>query len=124
MGGIIRCVGLKALDSNGYSDPYVKFYLLPDPHKVTKRKTEVKKKTLNPEFNEEFKYDITHTELAKRTLYISAWDDDVGRTNDFIGCLTLSMESSGEVLQHWSHLLKTSDNKVTIWHNLCENRPE
>jgi len=26
--GIIRCSGLKALDPNGYSDPYVKWYVL------------------------------------------------------------------------------------------------
>ena len=24
--GIIRCAGLKAMDPNGYSDPYVKWY--------------------------------------------------------------------------------------------------
>ena len=26
--GIIRCAGLKAMDPNGYSDPYVKWYAL------------------------------------------------------------------------------------------------
>ncbi|XP_057295590.1 synaptotagmin-17-like [Hydractinia symbiolongicarpus] len=120
---IIRCAGLKALDQNGYSDPYVKCYLLPDPHKRTKQKTAVKKKTLNPEFNEEFSYKIPHAELAKKTLHVSVWDYDMGRTNDFIGGLTLGIESSGEALRHWFETLKTADRRVIKWHTLSETCP-
>ena len=48
-----RARGLAAADSNGYSDPYIKTYLLPDKAKLTKQKTAVKKKTLNPVYNKE-----------------------------------------------------------------------
>ena len=47
-----RARGLPAADSNGYSDPYIKTYLLPDKAKHTKQKTSVKKKTLDPVYNE------------------------------------------------------------------------
>ena len=47
-----RARGLAAADSNGYSDPYVKTYLLPDKSKHTKQKTSVKKKILDPVYNE------------------------------------------------------------------------
>ena len=47
-----RARGLAAADSNGYSDPYIKTYLLPDKAKHTKQKTSVKKKTLDPIYNE------------------------------------------------------------------------
>jgi hypothetical protein len=53
--GVVRCAALAALDSNGYSDPYVKVALKPDTgsgKEKRKFKTAVKKKTLNPEFNE------------------------------------------------------------------------
>ncbi len=50
-----RARGLAAADSNGYSDPYVKTYLLPDKSKQSKRKTEVKKKTLQPVYKETLK---------------------------------------------------------------------
>uniref|UniRef100_A0A8C8XUU8 Rabphilin 3A n=1 Tax=Panthera leo TaxID=9689 RepID=A0A8C8XUU8_PANLE len=50
--GIIRCVHLAAMDANGYSDPFVKLWLKPDMGKKAKHKTQIKKKTLNPEFNE------------------------------------------------------------------------
>lgn len=77
--------------------------------KKSKYKTSVKKKTLNPEFNEvkrvsclrtekqnglnifnyssqqEFQYDVSLDQLAKKTLEISVWDYDLGMSNDFIG---------------------------------------
>ncbi|KAK3550225.1 hypothetical protein QTP86_021250 [Hemibagrus guttatus] len=83
--GIIRCAHLAPMDANGYSDPYVKISLKPDMGKKAKNKTQIKKKTLNPEFNEEFSYEIKHSELAKKTLDISVWDYDMGKANDFIG---------------------------------------
>ncbi|XP_065055491.1 rabphilin-3A-like isoform X2 [Rhopilema esculentum] len=116
--GIIRCAGLKAMDPNGYSDPYVKCYLLPDPKKKSKKKTAIKKKTLNPEFNEEFTYEISHDELVKKTLCITVWDYDVGTKNDFIGSLTLGINARGEALKHWFETMKKSDRRVTRWHTL------
>ena len=44
-----RAKGLTAIDSDGYSNPYVKTYLLPDNDK---RKTKVKQRTLDPVYNE------------------------------------------------------------------------
>ncbi|KAF5898327.1 double C2-like domain-containing protein beta isoform X1 [Clarias magur] len=82
--GIIRCAHLAAMDANGFSDPYVKTYLKPDENKKSKHKTAVKKKTLNPEFNEEFFYEIKYTELSKKTLEVTVWDYDIGKSNDFI----------------------------------------
>lgn len=50
---VIEATGLAALDkSTSSSDPYVKLYLLPD-HK-TKKKTHVKRKNLDPKFDEKF----------------------------------------------------------------------
>ena len=52
---IDRAKELAAADSNGYSDPYIKTYLLlPDGSKHYKQKTGVKKRTLNPIYNETF----------------------------------------------------------------------
>ena len=52
---IDRARNLAAADSNGYSDPYVKTYLLPDKSKSTKKKTDIKKKTLNPVYDHTIK---------------------------------------------------------------------
>nr|XP_055195331.1 double C2-like domain-containing protein alpha isoform X2 [Nyctereutes procyonoides] len=83
--GIVRCAHLAAMDVNGYSDPYVKTYLRPDVDKKSKHKTCVKKKTLNPEFNEDFFYEMELSALATKTLEVTVWDYDIGKSNDFIG---------------------------------------
>ena len=49
---VVKAKGLAAAKSNGFSDPYIKTYLLPDKSKHTKRKTGVQRRTLNPEYDE------------------------------------------------------------------------
>uniref|UniRef100_A0A3Q2XC47 Double C2-like domains, gamma n=1 Tax=Hippocampus comes TaxID=109280 RepID=A0A3Q2XC47_HIPCM len=118
--GIIRCAHLAAMDSNGYSDPFVKIILQPDMGKKSKYKTSVKKKTLNPEFNEEFSYEVTLDLLAKKTLEISVWDYDLGMSNDFIGGVELGINASGQRLRHWFECLKNKGKKVEYWHTLTQ----
>ncbi|XP_068167809.1 rabphilin-3A-like [Antennarius striatus] len=116
--GVVRCVHLAAMDANGYSDPYVKICLKPDMGKKGKCKTQIKKRTLNPEFNEEFSYDIKHSELAKKSLDISVWDYDIGKSNDYIGGCQLGITAKGERLKHWYECLKNKDKKIERWHTL------
>ncbi|KAF7688816.1 double C2-like domain-containing protein beta isoform X2 [Silurus meridionalis] len=121
--GIIRCAHLAAMDANGFSDPYVKTYLKPDENKKSKHKTTVKKKTLNPEFNEEFFYEIKYTELSKKTLEVTVWDYDIGKSNDFIGGVSLGINANGERLKHWFDCLKNKDKKIERWHTLTNELP-
>ncbi|MBN3276341.1 DOC2B protein, partial [Polyodon spathula] len=121
--GILRCAHLAAMDVNGFSDPYVKTYLKPDVHKKSKHKTIVKKKTLNPEFNEEFFYETSHSELSTKTLEVTVWDYDLGKSNDFIGGTTLGMNSKGDCLKHWFECLKNKDRRVEQWHTLTNELP-
>ncbi|XP_022085717.1 rabphilin-3A-like isoform X6 [Acanthaster planci] len=118
--GILRCAGLAAMDANGYSDPYVKVYLKPDSGKKTKHKTATKKRTLNPEFNEEFFYDVAHNDLAKKTLEITVWDKDIGKHNDYIGGIQLGINAKGERLRHWFETLKHTDRRFERWHTLSD----
>uniref|UniRef100_A0A3B4AN70 C2 domain-containing protein n=1 Tax=Periophthalmus magnuspinnatus TaxID=409849 RepID=A0A3B4AN70_9GOBI len=121
--GVKRCAHLAAMDVNGFSDPYVKTYLKPDVHKKSKHKTAVIKKTLNPEFNEEFFYEISFSELATKTLEVTVWDYDLGKSNDFIGGVSLGCHSQGEALQHWIDCLKNKGKKVERWHTLTNELP-
>ena len=49
---------LAPMDLNGFSDPYVCIHLLPDNKK--KFETKVHRKTLNPVFNETFKFTVSN----------------------------------------------------------------
>uniref|UniRef100_A0A8I6A563 Synaptotagmin-like 1 n=1 Tax=Rattus norvegicus TaxID=10116 RepID=A0A8I6A563_RAT len=62
---VIQCQGLAAARRRR-SDPYVKSYLLPD--KQNKRKTSVKKRNLNPIFNETLRIPTSPDELPSRGL--------------------------------------------------------
>uniref|UniRef100_A0ABK0KZW6 Double C2-like domains, gamma n=1 Tax=Rattus norvegicus TaxID=10116 RepID=A0ABK0KZW6_RAT len=83
--GVLRCAHLAPMDANGYSDPFVRLFLHPSSGKKSKYKTSVRRKTLNPEFNEEFFYAGLREELAQKALLVSVWDYDLGTADDFIG---------------------------------------
>ncbi|XP_036372096.1 synaptotagmin-like protein 1 [Megalops cyprinoides] len=81
---VCRCQDLAHARKNR-SDPYVKTYLLPDKSTHSKKKTSVKKKTVNPVFDETLKYKIKMLELKGRTLNLSVWHHDPLRRNIFLG---------------------------------------
>uniref|UniRef100_A0ACB8ELD6 Extended synaptotagmin-1 n=1 Tax=Sphaerodactylus townsendi TaxID=933632 RepID=A0ACB8ELD6_9SAUR len=61
------CRNLKS-STKDFPDLYVSLILLPDKSRVTKRKTTLRKKTLNPEFNEKFEWDVPLEEAQRRKL--------------------------------------------------------
>lgn len=72
---------------------YVKVYLLPDKSKAGKRKTRVKKHTMNPIFDEVLKYSVSLEELNSRTLWLSVWHSDMFGRNNFLGEVRLPLEN-------------------------------
>ncbi|KAL2094806.1 hypothetical protein ACEWY4_009525 [Coilia grayii] len=83
---VVQCRDLAVAEpKRNRSDPYVKCYLLPDKAKLGKRKTSVKKKTLNPTFNEILRYKIPCDILKSTTLNLSVWHNDNFGRNSFLG---------------------------------------
>ncbi|KAF4801263.1 synaptotagmin like 3 [Turdus rufiventris] len=66
-------------------NPYVKVYLLPDKSPQSKRKTAVKKSTVDPEFDETLKYKIEYSQLRSRQLQISVWHAGALKYRVFLG---------------------------------------
>ncbi|NWR51574.1 SYTL3 protein, partial [Regulus satrapa] len=66
-------------------NPYVKVYLLPDKSPQSKRKTAVKKSTVDPEFDETLKYKIECSQLRSRQLQISVWHAGALKYRVFLG---------------------------------------
>ncbi|XP_051892611.1 synaptotagmin-like protein 1 [Pristis pectinata] len=90
---VVQCNDLAGAKKNS-SNPYVKSYLLPDKSFQGKRKTSVKKKTLNPTFNEQLLYKLEKAELQSRTLNLSVWHRDHFGHNPFLGEVEITLE-------HW-----------------------
>ncbi|XP_007554471.2 synaptotagmin-like protein 2 isoform X4 [Poecilia formosa] len=83
---VAECRDLAAVDpKRNRSDPYVKSYLVPDKANLGKRKTSVKKKTLNPTFNEILRYRVRMEYLRTQTLILSVWHHDTFGKNSFLG---------------------------------------
>ncbi|XP_035933328.2 extended synaptotagmin-1 [Halichoerus grypus] len=85
----------RALRQNGRDppDPYVSLLLLPDKNRGTKRKTSQKKRTLNPEFNERFEWELLLDEALKRKLDVSVKSNSsfMSRERELLGKVQLDL---------------------------------
>uniref|UniRef100_A0A915L6F2 C2 domain-containing protein n=1 Tax=Romanomermis culicivorax TaxID=13658 RepID=A0A915L6F2_ROMCU len=92
--------------------------LKPESEKHHRAKTKVKKKTLNPEFNEEFEFCVTLGDLPKKILDLSVWDRDVGKQDDFIGKVQLGVNAKTDRQKHWLDCIRSPDTTFQRWHKL------
>uniref|UniRef100_A0A8C8EEK7 Synaptotagmin like 3 n=1 Tax=Otus sunia TaxID=257818 RepID=A0A8C8EEK7_9STRI len=90
-------------------NPYVKVYLLPDKSPWSKRKTAVKKGTVDPEFNATLKYKIEYSQLESRQLQISVWHAGSLKYRVFLGEVVIPLaawnfEENSMQLFNWYQL--------------------
>ncbi|XP_053340344.1 synaptotagmin VIII [Clarias gariepinus] len=115
---ILEAKNLKEMDFGGSSDPYVKIQLILDKKKWKRKKTSVKKQTLNPYFNESFTFDVSFDQIQRVQLVISVWDHDKVSRNDAIGKIFLGCDATGNQLRHWADMLSNPRRPVAQWHTL------
>ncbi|XP_040894754.1 synaptotagmin VIII isoform X2 [Toxotes jaculatrix] len=115
---ILEAKNLKTMDIGGSSDPYVKVQLALDKRKWKKRKTSIKKKTLNPYYNESFTFDVSFEQIQRVNLVISVWDHDAMTRNDAMGKIFLGCDATGNQLRHWADMLSNPRRPVAQWHTL------
>ncbi|KAM3225807.1 hypothetical protein ACQJBY_058488 [Aegilops geniculata] len=83
----VRVIGarnLRAMDFNGFSDPYVKL-------QVGKQrfKTKVVKMNLNPEWDQEFSFVVAD---VREVLKLDVYDEDMIGTDDFLGQVRVTLD--------------------------------
>ncbi|KAG8012704.1 Synaptotagmin-7, partial [Nibea albiflora] len=126
---VLRGQELPAKDFSGTSDPFVKIYLLPD--KKHKLETKVKRKNLNPHWNETFLFEgFPYEKVRERTLYLQVLDYDRFSRNDPIGevSIPLNKVELGQIKTFWKELKPCSDGsdrrvekKKTVTMKRCLN---
>nr|ACN21655.1 synaptotagmin I [Pediculus humanus] len=115
---ILEAKNLKKMDVGGLSDPYVKIALLQNGKRLKKKKTSIKKCTLNPYFNESFTFEVPFEQIQKVSLSITVVDYDRIGTSDPIGKVVLGCTASGTELRHWSDMLASPRRPIAQWHTL------
>nr|XP_055037753.1 synaptotagmin Vb [Misgurnus anguillicaudatus]XP_055037754.1 synaptotagmin Vb [Misgurnus anguillicaudatus] len=115
---IMEAKNLKKMDVGGLSDPYVKIVLQHNGKRLKKKKTTVKKNTLNPYFNESFSFEVPFEQIQKVQLLITVYDYDKLGSNDPIGKTLIGYGATGVGLRHWSEMLANPRRPVAQWHVL------
>ncbi|CAH1799974.1 unnamed protein product, partial [Owenia fusiformis] len=115
---IIKARELKAQDITGYSDPYVKLWLMYQGKKIEKKKTEIKMRNLNPVYNESFIFQVPYEKIRETTIHISVYDWDRMSRNDLIGQFVLGSKSGPMEVKHWNDMLSKPRQQVAQWHIL------
>ncbi|KAG9269064.1 synaptotagmin-6-like [Astyanax mexicanus] len=119
---VIKCRNLKAMDITGYSDPYVKVSLICDGRRLKKKKTTIKKNTLNPTYNEAIIFDIPPESMDQVSLHISVMDYDLVGHNEIIGVNRVGCGAEGLGRDHWNEMLAYPRKPIAHWHPLLESK--
>uniref|UniRef100_A0A3Q2VEF3 Synaptotagmin n=1 Tax=Haplochromis burtoni TaxID=8153 RepID=A0A3Q2VEF3_HAPBU len=115
---ILEAKNLKKMDACGLSDPYVKIQLLQGGKRLKKKKTTVKKNTLNPYYNESFSFEIPLEQMQKILVAVTVFDYDKIGKNDAIGKIFVGSKATGLGLKHWSDMLANPRRPIAQWHPL------
>ncbi|XP_069835308.1 synaptotagmin-15-like isoform X4 [Dendropsophus ebraccatus] len=98
--------------SSDACNPYVKMHLLPDERRYLQSKT--KRKTLNPQFDENFVFQVSGKTLHQRTLRFSVYHVDKIKKHHLLGQVLFPLKNEN----------LTDDGKLVIWRDLEQENLE
>ncbi|XP_073430953.1 synaptotagmin-15 isoform X1 [Dendrobates tinctorius] len=98
--------------SSDSCNPFVKMHLLPDERRYLQSKT--KRKTLNPQFDENFVFQVSGKTLHQRTLRFSVFHVDKIKKHHLLGQVIFPLKNEN----------LTDDGKLVIWRDLEQENLE
>uniref|UniRef100_G1MQ42 Synaptotagmin 11 n=1 Tax=Meleagris gallopavo TaxID=9103 RepID=G1MQ42_MELGA len=122
---VLKARHLPKMDITGLSgNPYVKVNVYYGRKRIAKKKTHVKKCTLNPVFNESFIYDIPVDLLPDISIEFLVIDFDRTTKNEVVGRLILGAHSiTAAGVEHWREAKCPFRREVTLKLQLCFSAP-
>jgi synaptotagmin-1 len=118
-GIILKATNLRKADIWGLADPYVKIYMIHESKRMNKWKTEVKKNTLVPIYNESFQFDVSGLNIRNVSLEVWVMDYDWFSRNDKMGVVYVGANSPQEVgRNHWMEIISVPKHQTSHWHTI------
>ncbi|KAE9421272.1 hypothetical protein Angca_004951, partial [Angiostrongylus cantonensis] len=110
---VLKARGLSR-NETGAADPYVKLYLRKENgERIVKKKTHVRRATVNPVYNESFVFELPETKMDNAVIDLQVVNHDRTNRNDVIGRALLNLED-----QHIVEVLENPGRQVAQWHSL------
>lgn len=119
---VLEARNLPKISSLNIGDPYVKVELFSANHRLAKKKTRIKKKTVNPKFAQTFNFDLGgKISLDHMTLMCTILVHDSSGCHERIGQVVLSTAAGdGPEFDHWSQVVCNPHCPIDQWHMIHE----
>lgn len=108
------------MDFGGGADPFAKIKFYKDGKQLSKKKTDVKKGTLNPYFNASFIYEIKVEQLKKCHFVVIVYDYDLIGKSTPIGVIAIGPNQMGDARSHYLEMMDKHKIPIIKWHHLIE----
>ena len=79
----------------------MKIYLTYGGKRIDKRKTGIKRRALNPVYNEMFDFDVSIDKIREMSFVLTVVDFDRILPNEAIGQVIIGYRTAGSSLKHW-----------------------
>ncbi|KAA0190410.1 hypothetical protein HAZT_HAZT009795 [Hyalella azteca] len=118
--------GASIRSRNLYSstDPYVKVIVMCQGRRIKKKKTSVKKATLDPVYNESLVFDVPNENVDDVTLLVKVIDYDRLGANELLGAVVIGSAALGLGREHWQEMLECPRRPVAQWYPLLDSVPD
>ncbi|RXG56987.1 Synaptotagmin-9 [Armadillidium vulgare] len=113
---------MKMHNENGSGD-LILVSLLCQGKRIKKKKTSVKRATLNPVYNESLVFDVPNENIQDTTLLVKVLDYDRVGSNELMGVVVIGNQAMGQGRDHWIEMLESSRYPIAQWYTLMDSVP-
>lgn len=116
---VMKAKDLKLSTAAPSADPFVRVCLMVEGKKVKRKKTSVRRGSVNPVWNEGLAFNVPAEILPKVSLEVCVQDHDLLGHGELLGrCLLGGTDRPGEDQGHWKDMLTNQRKSVAMWHVL------
>jgi len=101
------------------TDPYVKLALYCDGERISKANTRVKRRSLNPVYNEKFNFNVSADQITLTTVVLKIVNhSEINVGGGVLGTVILGFDSFGSGQEQWKSMIESPSRHIEKWHKL------